>query len=112
LSRCHRDDLAITDDLVLRIKAWVSPLILLDIRQYPFRRECHTPFSIYLESRRDQDPRARIRLQELNGSGPQGRECGFDPQPARVRASFIDDHVVGFIDDHVAGASKPRVADR
>ena len=81
--------LPIANDLVLRIKAWVSLLI-------PSRHSLG-------ETR---IPRARVGLRELDGSGPQGRrEWAFAPQPARVESKFID--------DHVAGADRPGgVADR
>jgi hypothetical protein len=59
--------LPMTDDLVPPIKAWVSLLSPSGIRQYAFRRESRTPFSTYLESRRDEDPPRTGRVQELDG---------------------------------------------
>src|SRR4029453_17066062 len=101
-------------DLVLRIKAWVSLLIHSWHRQCAFRRECRTPFSAYLESRRDEDPPAHGLGCELDESGPQGqRQWGVHSTAGRGGSKFIDDNVAGFIDDHVAGADKPGgVADR
>jgi hypothetical protein len=89
---CHRNDLAQPDDLVLRMKAWgVNVGCSFLAFGNAFRSECRTPFSAYFESWRDED-RARTgrAARELDGSGPQGqRECGFAPQPARIRATTL-----------------------
>jgi hypothetical protein len=66
LVRRHRDDLAIADDLVLRVKGCGIPVdSFLSSAPSPSQRT-RTPFFDLLESRRDEDPHARIGACEVS----------------------------------------------
>jgi hypothetical protein len=108
LSRWHRDDLAHTDDLVLRIKAWgVKLMRCWHSAVCLSQRMLYTVLGV-LRVWRDEDPvrtgRA-ARARWIRFARPEGMRVRSTARPGR--SSFIDDHVAGFIDDHVAGADQP-----